>query len=118
MTLAQTSQPPWPLEGRSNNYAYVTGLYDTSSAGWPLIADGFVPGGTSYTNQQNQPGGVWQGLNAIVVFTDDSARIIKCNNSFQVPGGPNGLLFDTSGNNGWMGGGTGSTVQVVNPLIQ
>jgi prepilin-type N-terminal cleavage/methylation domain-containing protein len=118
MSLAQTQQPPWPLTGKSNNYAYVTGLYDTSSAGWPLIADGFVPGSTTYTNQQNMPGGVWQGLNAIVVFCDDSARIMKCNNSFQVMGSPNGNLFDTSGQNGWMGGGTGNTVTVVDPLTQ
>jgi hypothetical protein len=35
-----------------------------------------------------------------------------------VTGSPNGNLFDTSGQNGWMGGGTGNTVTVVNPLTQ
>jgi hypothetical protein len=63
---------------------------------------------------------VWKGQAAIVVFCDDSAKIIKCNSTYQVPGSPNGQnLFDTSGQSGaWMGGGSANTVTVVNPLQQ
>lgn len=120
MSLMATSAPPFPLTGKSNEWAYVTGLYDTSSSTYPLIADGFAGGGNStvYSPNENELGGVWKGLNAIVVFCDDSAHILKCDTSYHVNGSPNGNLFDTSGQNGWMGGGTGSTVTVVNPLTQ
>jgi len=121
--MSQASQwaAPQPLPAGTNEWAYVTGLYDTSSASYPLIADGFATGSTgapAYTNNENSYGGVWKGLNAIVVFCDDSARIMKCNNSYMVQGSPQGNLFDTSGQNGWMGGGTGGQVTVVNPLTQ
>jgi prepilin-type N-terminal cleavage/methylation domain-containing protein len=119
MTLAAQQTAPWPLPAGTNEWAYTTGLYDTSNAGYPLIADGFATGSTgTYSPNENALGGVWKGINAIVVFCDDSARIMKCNNQYQVTGSPNGSLFDTSGQNGWMGnGGTGTqTVTVVNPL--
>jgi len=119
MSLASQETSPWPLPSGTNEWAYVTGLYDTSSASYPLIADGFATGSTgapAYSNNENSLGGVWKGQNAIVVFCDDSARIMKCNNQYMVQGSPQGNLFDTSGQNGWMGGGTGNTVTVVNPL--
>jgi hypothetical protein len=120
MSLASTETAPWPLPGKANEWAYVTGLFDTSNPSYPLIADGFVPGGTTYSPNENDPGGVWKGQAAIVVFCDDSAKIIKCNSTYQVPGSPNGQnLFDTSGQSGaWMGGGSANTVTVVNPLQQ
>jgi prepilin-type N-terminal cleavage/methylation domain-containing protein len=121
LSLMATAAPPFPLPAGTNEWAYVTGLYDTSSASYPLIADGFATGSTgapAYVNNENSFGGVWKGQNAIVVFCDDSARIMKCNNQYMVQGSPQGNLFDTSGQNGWMGGGTGGQVTVVNPLTQ
>jgi prepilin-type N-terminal cleavage/methylation domain-containing protein len=119
MTLSSQETAPWPLPEKTNEWAYVTGLYDTSSASYPLIADGFnsVQAHT-YTNIETEQGGVWKGQKAIVVFVDDSARIMKCGGNYGVPGSPNNTdLFDTSGQQGaWMGGGTGSNVTVVNPL--
>jgi len=49
-----------------------------------------------------------------VVFCDDSAKVIKCTTGTAptVPGGPNGNLFDYSGQNGWLS----TTNEVVNPL--
>jgi len=121
MANAATETAPWPLTSKTNEWAYVTGLFDTSSASYPLIANGFTQGSnsTKYSPNENEPGGVWKGVNAIVVFTDDSALIKKCNSNYQVPGSPDGQnLFDTSGQSGaWMGGGSGNTVTVVNPLI-
>ena len=104
-----------PLPTKANEWAFVTGLYDTSNSTWPLIADGFATVAShAYTNNETAPGGVWKGYQAIVVFCDDSAKVMKCNaTNFTVPGSPNNSdLFDTGGQPGWMG--TSNTV--VNPL--
>ncbi len=109
------------LPAGTNEWAYVTGLYDTSNSSFPLVADGFNQVGShAYTNNETQKGGVWKGLQAIVVFVDTSGRLMNTNHTtFIVPGSPNGNdLFDTSGQPGWMtqpsgAGGGGNTV--VNP---
>jgi prepilin-type N-terminal cleavage/methylation domain-containing protein len=66
------------LKKGENNYAYVTGLTDTSNSTFPIIADGFAAGtpGT-YTTNKAQPGGVWSGKKAIVVFCDSSGQIMR-----------------------------------------
>ena len=97
-----------------NEWAYVPGLYDTSNSTFPLIADGFAALAThSYTNSQTAQGGVWSGNQAIVVFADDSAKVIKCTSTFVVPGSPSGAdLFDDSQSaNGWLS----TTNAAVNP---
>jgi hypothetical protein len=119
------NQPPDPAQtdmsagkalqtGQKNNeWAYITGLYDTSNASYPLIADGFTDAsGHAYSSSETTTGGVWKGLNAVVVFCDDSAKVMKCNTSLKVPGSPNGSdLFDDSGQAGWLS----ATNSVVNP---
>jgi prepilin-type N-terminal cleavage/methylation domain-containing protein len=117
MSNANTQSPPWPLLAKYNEWAYVTGLYDTSNASYPLIANGFVQGGQlshQYTNIETLPGGVWKGQQAIVVFCDDSAAIKKCSNQYMVLGGPDGQdLFETSqATAGWLS----ASQAVVNPL--
>jgi prepilin-type N-terminal cleavage/methylation domain-containing protein len=86
-------------DGQSNNeWAYVPGLYDTSTSTWPLIADGFaIPATHLYSSNPTTAGGVWKGNQAVVVFVDDSAKVIKCNTSLGIPGGADGSdLFETS----------------------
>ncbi len=102
--------------GQSNNeWAYVPDLYDTSTSTFPLIADGFASAsGHTYSTSQTTPGGVWKGNQAIVVFVDDSAKVIKLNQStLAVPGSPSGNdMFDTSqSSSGWLG----SSNAAVNP---
>jgi hypothetical protein len=66
-----------------------------------------------YTNVQTNPGGVWKGLKAIVVFCDDHAQVENCNSTFHVPQTqPNGTddMFDNS-TGAWMS----SANTVVNP---
>jgi prepilin-type N-terminal cleavage/methylation domain-containing protein len=105
-------------------WAYVTGLYDTSSASFPLLADGFASIAASahaYTTSETATGGVWKGQQAIVVFCDDSAKVAKLNPStYVIPGGPPSTndLFDTSGVSGFMSPPTGSSgggQTVINP---
>jgi prepilin-type N-terminal cleavage/methylation domain-containing protein len=68
------------LKRGENNFAYVSGLTDTSNSTFPLIADGFVPSSPGvYTTQKASPGGVWSGKKAIVVFCDASGQIITPN---------------------------------------
>jgi prepilin-type N-terminal cleavage/methylation domain-containing protein len=98
-----------------NEWAYVTGLYDTSNSTFPLIADGFATlASHSYTTDETKQGGIWKGNQAIVIFADDSAKVIKCNpTTYSVPGSPNGAdLFDTSGQTGWLSAPANT---VVNP---
>jgi hypothetical protein len=101
--------------GQSNNeWAYVPDLYDTSTSTFPLIADGFASVSShTYSTSQTVPGGVWQGNQAVVVFVDDSAKVMKCNTSQGVPGGPdNADLFETGNStSGWLS----SSNAAVNP---
>jgi prepilin-type N-terminal cleavage/methylation domain-containing protein len=68
------------LKKGENTFAYVSGLTDTSTPTFPIIADGFVSGSTSnpvYTTNKAQVGGVWSGKKAVVVFCDSSGQIMK-----------------------------------------
>ena len=63
-----------------NGYAYVSGLNDTSNPQMPLCADAFnnVTSPASYSVDKSQPGGVWAGRKAIVIFVDGSGRVMTC----------------------------------------
>jgi len=79
-----------------NHWAYVTGLYDTSNAGAPLIADGMAsatnhPWAYGNTNQ----GGIWNGQQAIIVHADDSAAVSKCTSYMVLASGTD--IFSTTG---------------------
>jgi prepilin-type N-terminal cleavage/methylation domain-containing protein len=69
------------LKKGENNFAYVTGLTDTSNSTFPVIADGFVTGSTPanpvYTANKAQPGGVWAAKKAVVVLCDSSGQIMR-----------------------------------------
>ena len=116
MGKISTANPPLPAG--SNEWAYVVGLRDKSDSTFPLIANGFADlKRHAYTGNQSERGGVWKGRQAIVIFRDDSAKVMTCNPSTHaVPGSPNGAdLFDTSGQTGWLNS-TGTNGQnVLNP---
>jgi len=111
---------PFLLTGY-NEWAYVPGLYNTSSSSFPLIVDGFSGQGAgvdTYATSETVKGGVWKGQQAIVVFCDDHAQVLKCNTSSGSPyvPAPTGYgitnMFDTSGGNaGWLS----TANMVVNP---
>ena len=118
MTKISSSNPALPTG--ANHWAYVTGLYDTSNSSFPLIADGFTDGGDTshtYTTNETAKGGVWKGQQAIVVFCDDSVKVMKCTvngTTSTVPsttaGGGADLFENTSGT------GLSSGNKTVNPL--
>jgi prepilin-type N-terminal cleavage/methylation domain-containing protein len=121
---AQPSDPPLSqmqpggggaLTTGQNEWAYVLGLYDTSSATFPLIADGFATlANHTYTTSETAKGGVWKGQAAVVVFCDDSAKVIHLlgTTTINVPGGPGGTdMF--LGTNNWLDPVINT---VVNPL--
>lgn len=106
------------LPAGSNEWAYVTGLDNTSDPRLPLIASGFADlKSHAYTTTETARGGVWKGRTAIVVFCDGSAKVIKCNPStYVVPGSPNGAdLFDTGGQPGWLNSPEVGRQNVLNP---
>ena len=69
------NNPANQLGSGENEWAYVLGLTDTSNSRFPLLADGFVPGGVVYTDVESEPGGVWKGKKAIVIRVDISGAI-------------------------------------------
>lgn len=66
------------LDAGQNEWAYVIGLSDTSNSRFPLLADGFASGGTSYIADETMPGGVWKGKKAIVIRVDISGAVETC----------------------------------------
>jgi prepilin-type N-terminal cleavage/methylation domain-containing protein len=67
------------LAAGENNYAYVSGLTDTSNPTFPVIADGFSAAVGTYDTNKSVVGGVWAAKKAIVVFCDASGQIVKVN---------------------------------------
>jgi len=75
------------LKPGENHYAYVAGLTTSSKSTWPLVIDGTNGDGT-YTNDNNAPGGVWNGDKAVVVTVSTSASLVRLrgeNNARFVP---------------------------------
>jgi prepilin-type N-terminal cleavage/methylation domain-containing protein len=69
------------LNAGDNEWAYVIGLSDTSNSRFPLLADGFAAGGTTYVADDTQPGGVWKGKKAVVIRVDISGAVETCYNA-------------------------------------
>lgn len=76
--LWENSEPAGvALEAGENHYAYAVGFTDSTSARFPLIASGFSTSVGSYTNELDQPGGVWEGKNCVVIYCDGSGEAPK-----------------------------------------
>ena len=65
------------LKAGENSYAYVSGLTDTANTNFPLLADGFVAGSTTYATSKATKGGVWAGKKAVVIFCDASGQVLR-----------------------------------------
>jgi prepilin-type N-terminal cleavage/methylation domain-containing protein len=67
-------------------YYYITALNDTSNPQFPLLGDaGAAAGLQTYTNVETNPGGVWKGKKAIVIFVDGSGRVMTCDGGVATP---------------------------------
>lgn len=76
----QPSTATDPLPNGTNEWAYVSGLSDTSNSRWPILADGFDPqtatsGDPSYVTDESLPGGLWKGKKAVVIRVDGSGVV-------------------------------------------
>lgn len=110
------------LKGGENNFAYVSGLNDTSSASWPLLADGFAGSDgevtdPAYTNDVAAKGGIWKGLKAIVIRVDQSGEVMTLNSAYKAtrpdPNSTSGAkkpLFRIDAADSWLSG-----AKVLNP---
>jgi prepilin-type N-terminal cleavage/methylation domain-containing protein len=64
------------LQGE-NAWCYVTGLNRTSArSSWPILANAFSPGTTSYVSDVGKKGGVWKGTRAVVVYCGGNAEVV------------------------------------------
>ncbi len=65
------------LQGE-NDWCYVTGLNRTSArSSWPILANAFSPGTTSYVSDVGKKGGVWKGTRAVVVYCGGNAEVVE-----------------------------------------
>lgn len=110
------------LRSGENGWAYVVGLTDTSNARFPLLANGFKSGATTYTKDESQPGGLWRGDYAVVIRADISGQPEKCvrqngsDTSFvkrDDDATKNAFDKDPGAQTPWL---NGDDVQVLNPL--
>lgn len=69
------------LQAGENGWAYMIGLSDTSNARYPLLVTAPVQGGTTFTNDEGKPGGVWRGEYAVVIRADISGQPEKTGGS-------------------------------------
>ena len=109
------------LGAGENEWAYVIGLSDTSNSRFPLLADGFAEGGTSYVADETQPGGVWKGKKAVVIRVDISGAVETCykqGNTFTVKRDDNpkqdAFAPDPGSTPPWL---SGAGVKALNPTI-
>ncbi len=94
------------------DWVYVRGLSDTSNSKWPLLANAFEPGTTHYTTDVAKKGGVWKGVNAVVVWKEGNAEIVETNDKYEVkrPDRPSSNAFEPADD--WL---SGDTVKVLYP---
>ena len=64
------------LKAGENHWAYIAGLNTGSNSSWPLLVDG-TDGSGFYTDKETDAGGIWKGMKAIVLHTDNSAAMQK-----------------------------------------
>src|ERR1700677_249531 len=98
------------LNRGENEWAYVIGLTDKSNPEVPMIASGFYnPVSHTYTSDVNRKGGVWKGVQVIIVHADSSGSIKKVDQATMTLTGPNGSggmtgdIFTTANSaKGWL----------------
>ncbi|MDB6148643.1 MAG: prepilin-type N-terminal cleavage/methylation domain [Chthoniobacter sp.] len=106
-----------------NEWAYVVGLSDTSTSLFPLLADGFAPGGTNYVSDETKPGGVWKAKKAVVVRVDGSGTVETtykrgtgkdAKATVKRPDDPKQDAFKPDASYPWL---SGNGVRVLNPIV-
>jgi hypothetical protein len=113
--LPETEDTKIQLRAGECDWSYVQGLTSASNARWPVLANAFAPDSIGYVDDLAKKGGVFRGLNAVVVYASGSAEIVKTKkhgDRYFVPRDdkPDANAFDQDGD--WL---KGDDVKVLNP---
>lgn len=112
-TVTKSDTTKYRVQPGENDWVYVRGLKDSSNSQWPLLANAFAPGSTTYVVDQSKPGGVWKGTSAVVIWAGGSAEVVETNkDSYFVKRSdkPSADAFQKEGD--WL---SGDDVQVLYP---
>jgi prepilin-type N-terminal cleavage/methylation domain-containing protein len=99
-----------------NDWSYVVGLkWSVKDSRWPVLANAFSPGGTTYVTEQAQKGGVWKGTRAVVIWAGGNGAVIDTKDQGSVyfiprPDKPSADAFQKDGE--WL---SGERVKVLHP---
>jgi hypothetical protein len=97
------------------DWAYVRGLGRDTRADWPVLANAFAPGTTTYVPDPGKKGGVYRGENAVVIWAGGSAEVVETKKKGDVyfakrPDKPDANVFEKDGD--WL---KGDDVKVLEP---
>ncbi len=80
--LWETSDPPGTaLEAGENHYA--VNKLTNFKARFPLLASGFSSNVGTYSENKREPGGVWEGKNAIIIWGDFRGEQVDLDDQFK-----------------------------------
>ena len=71
------------LEPGENHWAFNNLADAEASAGLAMIADGFTSQVGTYAREKTELGGIWRGRGAIVVFCDNSGKVVKLDSNLK-----------------------------------
>ncbi len=65
------------LQPGENDWCYVVGVkWSSKDSKWPLLANAFSPGTTTYRTDQGQKGGAWKGTRAVVIWAGGNGEVV------------------------------------------
>ncbi len=103
--LWETSEPQGTaLEAGENHYA-VNKLSDFGPR-YPVLASGFTSNVGTYTDKKTEVGGVWEGLDAIIIYGDGKGEQVQLDEQFRFMEDKGGTKIDVFGQ---------EEVEMVNP---
>jgi prepilin-type N-terminal cleavage/methylation domain-containing protein len=99
-----------------NDWSYVAGVrWSVKDSRWPILANAFAPGTTTYVKEQAQKGGAWKGTKAVVIWAGGNGEIVETKEKgssyfIKRPDKPGADAFQQDGE--WL---SGDKVKVLHP---
>ncbi len=73
----QNEQTSKDVQPKENDWCYVVGIkWSSKDSKWPLLANAFSPGSTTYVKDQGQKGGAWKGTRAVVIWAGGNGEVV------------------------------------------
>lgn len=63
------------VRSHESDWCYVRGLHNTSNPHWPVLANAFAEGSTTYVTDPGKKGGVWKGTKAVVIYRGGNGEV-------------------------------------------